>query len=227
MGVIGTSRLPSRMTFVLIEPRTLYRESFARCLAGEPDVTVQAISHIDQLADVTRDHKVGLIVLSVADGAPASIVRAQLKKVDEIGNGVPTVVLSAGEAPQDVIDAFEAGADGYISTNMTLEVALAAMRFVAAGGSFAPAASLMRATQQRTALPSEAKERTQAMFTARQAAVVEALRKGMANKTIAYELNLCESTVKVHVRKIMRKLNATNRTQAAFLANELKARSLS
>jgi DNA-binding NarL/FixJ family response regulator len=59
------------------------------------------------------------------------------------------------------------------------------------------------------------------MFTARQAAVIEALRRGKANKIIAYELNLRESTVKVHVRNIMKKLHATNRTEVAYLASRL------
>ena len=44
------------------------------------------------------------------------------------------------------------------------------------------------------------------LFTSRQAAVADALRRGKANKTIAYELNMCESTVKVHIRTIMKKL---------------------
>ena len=56
-------------------------------------------------------------------------------------------------------------------------------------------------------------------LTSRQAAVAEALRRGKANKTIAYELNMCESTVKVHIRSIMRKLQAKNRTEAAFKLN--------
>ena len=59
------------------------------------------------------------------------------------------------------------------------------------------------------------------LFTARQAAVVEALRRGKANKIIAYELKMRESTVKVHVRNIMKKLHATNRTEVAYLANRL------
>jgi DNA-binding NarL/FixJ family response regulator len=48
---------------------------------------------------------------------------------------------------------------------------------------------------------------------------VEALRRGKANKIIAYELNMRESTVKVHVRNIMKKLKAKNRTEVAFLTN--------
>jgi DNA-binding NarL/FixJ family response regulator len=59
------------------------------------------------------------------------------------------------------------------------------------------------------------------VFTARQSAVVEAVRHGKANKVIAYELNMRESTVKVHIRNIMRKLKARNRTEVAFLTNNL------
>ena len=59
------------------------------------------------------------------------------------------------------------------------------------------------------------------MFTARQAEVVEALRRGKANKIIAYELHLRESTVKVHIRNIMKKLKATNRTEVAFKINDM------
>jgi DNA-binding NarL/FixJ family response regulator len=52
-------------------------------------------------------------------------------------------------------------------------------------------------------------------------AVVEALRRGRANKIIAHELNLRESTVKVHIRNIMKKLNATNRTEVAYKIRDM------
>jgi DNA-binding NarL/FixJ family response regulator len=54
------------------------------------------------------------------------------------------------------------------------------------------------------------------LFTPRQWMVAEALRQGKANKVIARELDICENTVKVHIRVIMRKLNVRNRTEAAF-----------
>jgi DNA-binding NarL/FixJ family response regulator len=63
--------------------------------------------------------------------------------------------------------------------------------------------------------------KTNGLFTTRQAAVIEALRRGKPNKIIAYELKMRESTVKVHVRNIMKKLKATNRTQVAYLATQL------
>ena len=55
----------------------------------------------------------------------------------------------------------------------------------------------------------------------RQFAVADALRRGKANKIIAYELNMSESTVKVHIRNIMKKHKATNRTEAAFKLNAM------
>lgn len=54
-------------------------------------------------------------------------------------------------------------------------------------------------------------------LTPRQLAVLKCLREGKANKVIAYELDMCESTVKVHVRNILKRLGATNRTQAVYL----------
>jgi DNA-binding NarL/FixJ family response regulator len=47
-------------------------------------------------------------------------------------------------------------------------------------------------------------------------AVIRALQQGKPNKVIAYELNMCESTVKVHVRNLMKKLKAKNRTDLAI-----------
>lgn len=59
------------------------------------------------------------------------------------------------------------------------------------------------------------------MFTQRQEEVIRELRRGKANKIIAYELNLRESTVKVHIRNIMKKLKATNRTEVAYKLSEM------
>src|SRR3984885_6574425 len=52
--------------------------------------------------------------------------------------------------------------------------------------------------------------------TAREVAVIRAIQQGKPNKVIAYELNMCESTVKVHVRNLMKKMKAKNRTDLAI-----------
>ena len=58
-------------------------------------------------------------------------------------------------------------------------------------------------------------------FTRNELAVLDRLKVGKANKIIAYELGLSESTVKVHIGRIMKKLNVTNRTQIVCRAYTL------
>jgi DNA-binding NarL/FixJ family response regulator len=200
---------------VLIEPRALLRDSFVRRFASEADLEVEAVSNIDDL----RSREFNLVVVHIAEPDHGETLRVTLQAIGQLGSGASCVVLSDTEDPQHVVDALEAGAKGYITMSMPFAVVSAVLRLVAAGGTFAPAKCLMGMRPEAFHV---AKEKSAIQFTARQAAVVDALTKGMANKMIAYELNLRESTVKVHVRKIMRKLNATNRTQAAFLAVKLQ-----
>ena len=58
-------------------------------------------------------------------------------------------------------------------------------------------------------------------FTPREIEVLHRLRQGLQNKIIAYELGISESTVKVHLRNVMKKLHASNRTQVAFMLRRL------
>ncbi|HSC05816.1 MAG TPA: response regulator transcription factor, partial [Steroidobacteraceae bacterium] len=85
---------------------------------------------------------------------------------------------------------------------------------VCVGGTYAPADTLLTQSERAQDL---AREPLIQGFTQRQSQILDCLRQGMANKLIAYELNMCESTVKVHIRNIMKKLKATNRTQVAYL----------
>ena len=71
----------------------------------------------------------------------------------------------------------------------------------------------------------QAAAKTGDLLTERQMMVVEALCQGMANKQIAYELGMSEHTVKVHLRHIMRKLRARNRTEVAVLTKDFFERS--
>jgi DNA-binding NarL/FixJ family response regulator len=114
--------------------------------------------------------------------------------------------------------ALRAGANGFISTRSTgLAMTLSAIRFVQAGGTFAPLEMLLSdaAPAPAAQLPSPA---SPYRLTTRQKAVLAQLQQGKANKIIAHELGMSESTAKVHIRNIMRKMGATNRTQAAFNA---------
>jgi DNA-binding NarL/FixJ family response regulator len=217
--MIQTSHSPVCVKILLIEQRALLRDSFVQRFGSEQDLDVEAVPKLDDLGALTDSHDVDLVVVSVTEPDHGNTLRETLKVIGRLRPGVPCVVLSGEDDTYHVVEAFEAGAKGYVTMSMPFVVVLAALRLVAAGGTFAPAGCL---TARRPDATPAVNEQPAALFTERQLAVVDALSKGMANKTIAYELNLRESTVKVHVRKIMRKLHATNRTQAAFLASSLK-----
>jgi DNA-binding NarL/FixJ family response regulator len=110
-------------------------------------------------------------------------------------------------------------AKGYIPMTMGFEIAIAAVRFVLAGGAYVPAECLLSGIP--SASPSPQASAASGAVTAREMAVVRAIQQGKPNKIIAYELNLCESTVKVHIRRIMKKLRAKNRTDVAIKATDL------
>ena len=107
-----------------------------------------------------------------------------------------------------------------IPTNVHLELAAQAIRLVHAGGTFVPVETFLSARMASPAGVAQVAEDLGRVFTRRQLAVAELLRKGQSNKEIAKALTMEESTVKVHVRAIMRKLNAKNRTQVGFIINE-------
>ena len=128
---------------------------------------------------------------------------------------VPIIVFSDADGIQQsefMNSALKIGARGFVPTQTaSLPITLAAIRLVSAGGTFVPADLLFRRRPTRAAT-------RQNQLTSRQGAVLSHLQQGKANKIIAYELGMSESTVKVHVRNIMHKMGATNRTQVAYKA---------
>ena len=207
---------------VVIDSRTLFRECMARCLEQlwRGELRVVAVPSVQAWQAIADKVPASLILLGVFNKSSGDAVHLELKALREAANPVPAVVISDTEELDHILGSLEHGARGFISSNLSFDIAVEAMRFVKAGGTFVPANSLLMAQRSNKAMDEQPKT-TAEFFTSRQVAVVEALRMGKPNKSIAYELNMCESTVKVHVRNIMKKLKAKNRTQVAFIANKM------
>src|ERR1700726_3281340 len=115
------------------------------------------------------------------------------------------------------------GVRGYILTSVECGVAVAALRLISAGGTFVPANALRSTAARVVDQPEGGRQRRSdgVDLTPRELSVIDLLREGKPNKLIGRELEMQESTVKVHVRNILKKLNARNRTHAAFVANRI------
>jgi len=208
-------------TIVVIDKRALVRKCFAQCLQTASKRTVVSFPNVDSWLKVCDDTFASLVLLCIA-GKPNDLeTQRDITRLCQQANQLPTILLSDVEEPGQIVDAIGRGVRGYIPTSMPLEVVIEIMRVVTAGGEFVPASSLIAARQSNNCVTAS-QQSGAGLFTARQAAVVEALRRGKENKIIAYELNMRESTVKVHIRNIMKKLKARNRTEVAFMANEIR-----
>ena len=196
----------------VIESRTFIRECLRRSVQSAfplPVLTYSTAIELEQLHLLTSPK---LIIFSwVEDNKEAST--NALKVLSELAPRTPIIVLAYNNAPELVRTAICHGAKGYIPVTMGFEITIEALRFVLAGGTYVPMDCLLARGGPEDA-PSQPP--TSGLVTARELAVVRSIQKGKSNKVIAYELNMCESTVKVHVRRIMKKLNAKNRTDVAI-----------
>jgi DNA-binding NarL/FixJ family response regulator len=226
-GQRGSVRVaePVRFATVVIERRLLIRDCLVRCLKdSKRNDVIGSFSTVEEwLTERSNASASPVIVLCTAERTEAEVDRdvALLSQADAC---ISIVILSDREDAGSVINALDKGARGYITTSMAFDVAVQAIRLVRAGGTFVPARTLITSRDSLEKLPSESETPRDSLFTPRQAMVIESLRQGKANKIIAYELNMCESTVKVHVRSIMKKLNARNRTEVALMMNSIEGK---
>jgi DNA-binding NarL/FixJ family response regulator len=211
-------------TAIVVEQRPLIRELLSRSLRQRAGFEVFATASIDEYLESSEGNDVSLVLVSIAGNSNSEETRRTLRRAAEALPNTPVVVLSDSEDFQNILSILQSGTRGYISTAMTLDVAIEALWLVQAGGQFLPATCIIglgRSDAESAAAP--LRPRVAEIFTARQAEVVKELCQGKANKIIAYELKMKESTVKVHVRNIMRKLKAKNRTEVAYITNQLLA----
>jgi DNA-binding NarL/FixJ family response regulator len=214
----------SKKVVIILDRRALFRECLARCLesmTGEYTImTYSGYAEWQQAA--ARIPAASLVLFCIgAQRAQGDSVTSEISLLAQRCNSTPVILLADDEDPVQIVSALDSGIRGYIPTSMTLDVAIEAMHLVKAGGTYIPATSLLtwRHSVERALASPPADPVTG--FTTRQTAVLRALREGKANKIIAYELNMRESTVKVHVRNIMKRLNARNRTEVAFKTRDL------
>jgi DNA-binding NarL/FixJ family response regulator len=196
----------------VIEARTFIRECLRRSVQSAFPLPVLTYSTAVELRQQHPLASAKLLIFSwVEDNKEAST--NALKVLSELAPSIPVIVLAYNNDPELARTAICHGAKGYIPVTMGFEITIEAVRFVLAGGTYVPMDCLLARDGPGDApcLPP-----TSDLVTARELAVVRAIQKGKSNKVIAYELNMCESTVKVHVRRIMKKLNAKNRTDVAI-----------
>jgi DNA-binding NarL/FixJ family response regulator len=204
------------------------------------------LSAADLINDIAVYENVDLILVSARDEALDAV-----RQLSVASNSKRIIVISDSEEADCIAAAIRQGARGYIPTNLDLPVAVAAVQVVLAGGTFAPAGSLLlelapgpnelmqqpeigpcgleysHSSQESIGeLPGDSEPAHGSEVTRRELEVLASLVRGKSNKAIARELDIREGTVKIHVRSLLKKLNATNRTQLALRAYHALGRAI-
>jgi DNA-binding NarL/FixJ family response regulator len=209
-------------TIALIDGLLFSRDCVIQALrALHPEMLLVPFASVDDCLSSSPITLNLILYYAHGDGPCETLVAQHVKQLRQAFSGVPVIILSDARAvlqPRQIRSALNSGARGFIPTSITeMSAAVAAIRFVRDGGTFAPLDVLLT----RPAPVAVAGARGARHLTPRQRTVLLHLRQGKANKIIAYELGMTESTVKVHIRNIMRKLGASNRTQAVYNSQQL------
>lgn len=222
---------------VVVDSMRLRRAAIVQLLQGwsnDEGVMLMPIGPSALPAEFETRPDCGMYIVSIGG---ASLVEGEtiglVTNLADLMGDAPMVIFSDSDDPEQIVAAFRAGASGFIPSTMDPSIALEALKFILRGGSYFPPAAMLRcqAAQddtepldpeptQRSGKAATKDRASTSSLTGRQQQVAALLRKGLPNKLIARELAMTEATVKVHVRQIMRKLGATNRTQAAISAHQ-------
>jgi two-component system nitrate/nitrite response regulator NarL len=127
------------------------------------------------------------------------------------------ILITVSNAPEDLVAAIRAGSDGYIlKDNEPDEI----LRLIEAAMHGQTAISPELTSLLASALREErvVEQRNHASLTERESAILKCLAAGMSNKLIGRELDIMESTVKVHIRNLLKKLKFRSRVEAAVWA---------
>jgi DNA-binding NarL/FixJ family response regulator len=231
-----------RSCVILVEPRDLVRDCVATCLRmADPGLTVLQYSSVHEVDSAEGADCVALILSSLSANREIPDMAVDVSRAQDQLPNVPVVVIAEGDELTFVREVIGSGVRGYIPTSFDFAMFKEAIQFVAAGGTFVPASVLLRGEDGQMSDVEEAgkvlkhisndvihqssneiqERRVAASFTPRELTVISRLRDGKSNKLIARELTITEGTVKLYVRRIMKKLEVENRTQAALVATNM------
>jgi two-component system, NarL family, response regulator len=173
----------------------------------QPDMTVVAeAGNGQQAVELYRKHLPDVTLLDMRMPIMSGVEAATAIR-SEFPNA-RMIALTTYGGDEDIRRALAAGVQAYLTKDVLHDELLKAIRAVYAGQNYLPSAvaAALAAQMPRPDL------------SARELQVLQLIVKGLANKQIAYSLNIAEHTVKNHVKNILSKLGVQDRTQAATAA---------
>jgi two-component system nitrate/nitrite response regulator NarL len=194
----------------------LFREGLKSLLKGSQFDVVGEADDVGMI-DLDPDVVPGLILIDLSSN-PSHIVD-DLNHLGSILPDSPVVILNDNLCSNTLASCLAAGASGYLMKDISLDALLISLQLVVLGEKVFPthlAALLVNGVAN--AVPANIPADNTYGLSEREMQILQCLVQGDSNKLIANRLSITEATVKVHMKSLLRKINVSNRTQAAIWA---------
>jgi DNA-binding NarL/FixJ family response regulator len=205
----------SGLTALVAEDHEIFRTALARILRDDCGFAsvVEAGTHDDAFRFLEDRPNIDLAAFDL--GMPGMHGLIEIKTIRRLYPDLRVTIVTASERRQDMLDAVAAGVHGYIPKTLARTRMAAAFNAVLQDQVFLPWSITDVSAIERAAAAEADHPQNHPSLTVRQMEVLRLIRAGKSNKEIARDLNLTESTVKVHTNALYRALGVRNRVSAA------------
>lgn len=207
---------------MLVDHDQLFSAALAALLEEEGMVVQSPLPSLSAAAQLLAQPPLPALIIADPAGLDRTEDGEPLQRLRAAAPEARLLVLSADLSQTALARSLAAGAHGHVSKGASFNAVLRAVRLILMGQAVYPAA----ATQGLGQAPAPAVttemngEGGGADLSPRETQILACVISGHSNKAIARRLSITESTVKMHFKNAMRKINAGNRTQAAIWAME-------
>jgi two-component system, NarL family, nitrate/nitrite response regulator NarL len=214
------SSTPIRL--LVVDDHTLFRRGLVALLGMEP--RLQVVGEAGDAGEAqrrARELQPDLILLD--NHLPGVNGVDAVAGLREVAPRTQVLMLTVSEDERDLSAALKAGARGYVLKTIDGPDLVRAIERTVAGESIVSpelTAKLVAAFQALHAAPAEVPPEPLDSLSPREREILALIAQGASNKEIARELGIAETTVKIHVQHILRKLGLSSRVQAAVYASE-------
>lgn len=212
--------MTGKVRVLIVDDHTLFRSGIKSLLQRSEDFEIVEEAG-DGLEGIKRAKSLQPDVVLLDLHMPGITGREAVKLISEEVPNTHVLMLTVSEDGDDLLDTLRAGASGYLLKNIETDTLIDAIRRVARGESvISPQMTAKLIQGVRNPPRAVAGEADKDKLSAREREILGCLARGESNKEIARSLDLAESTVKIHIQNIFKKLNLSSRVQAAVYAVE-------
>lgn len=210
----------SKITILLIDDHTLFRSGLRFLLESQEDFDIVGEAS-DGLEGIKLAESIHPDVVLLDLDMPVMGGREALPQLLSMQPDLAVLILTVSENTDDLTQCMRIGARGYLLKNINTDFLLNSIRKAVDGDNvLSPEMTTKLVEQLRSPIAPPTHNDLYETLTPREKETLVWLTKGVSNKEIARTLDLTESTVKVHVQNLLRKLNLHSRVQAAVYAIE-------